>query len=90
MQISEADRVLYAKAIRRNCETAYYRFIPDKNCLVAIGEEDHLTPIEGTAPPSRDSGRLMWTAFECFTLPFDSERSTETRGTNFLYLFYRS
>ena len=74
VQISEADGTLYAKAIRRNCETAYYRFIPDKNCLVAIGEEDHPTPIEGTAPPSRDSGRLMWTAFKSFTLPFDSDQ----------------
>ena len=74
VQISEADGALYAKAIRRNCETVYYRFVPDKNCLVAIGEEDHLTPIEGTAPPSRDSGRLMWTVFGYFTLPFDSDR----------------
>jgi hypothetical protein len=74
VQISEANGVLYAKGIRRNCETAYYRFVPDKNCLVAIGEEDRLFPIEGTAPPSRDSGRLMWTVFGKATFPFDSNR----------------
>ena len=71
VQISEADGVLYAKAIRRNCETAYYRFVPDKNCLVPI---EGFVFVEGTTPPSRDSGRLMWTAFEYFTLPFDSDR----------------
>ena len=74
VQISEANGVLYAKGIRRNCETAYYRFVPDKNCLVAIGEEDRLFPTEGTAPPSRDSGRLMWTVFGKATFPFDSNR----------------
>ena len=74
VQISEANGVLYAKGIRRNCETAYYRFVPDKNCLVAIGEEDRLFPIEGTAPPSRDSGRLMWHGFGKATFPFDSEQ----------------
>ena len=74
VQISEAGGVLYAKAIRRNCETAYYRFVPDQNCLVAIGEEDRLFPIEGTAPPSRDSGRLMWHGFGKATFPFDSEQ----------------
>ena len=72
VQIAEANGVLYAKAIRRNCETAYYRFVPDKNCLVAI--EDYSLPIEGTTPPSRDSGRLMWTVFGKATFPFDSER----------------
>ena len=74
VQISEANGVLYAKAIRRNCETAYYRFVPDENCLVAIGEEDRRFPIEGTAPPSRDSGRLMWQGFGKATFPFDSEQ----------------
>ena len=74
VQISEANGALYTKAIRRNCETAYYRFVPDKNCLVAIGEEDRLFPIEGTAPPSRDSGRLMWHGFGKATFPFDSEQ----------------
>ena len=74
VQISEANGVLYAKGIRRNCETAYYRFVPGKNCLVAIGEADRLFPIEGTAPPSRDSGRLMWTVFGKATFPFDSNR----------------
>ena len=72
VQIAEANGVLYAKAIRRNCETAYYRFVPDKNCLVAI--EDYSLPIEGTTPPSRDSGRLMWTVFGKATFPFDSDR----------------
>ena len=74
VQISETNGVLYAKGIRNNCETAYYRLIPDKNCLVAIGGEDHPFPIEGTAPPSRDSGRLMWTVFGEITFPFDSDR----------------
>ena len=74
VQISEANGVLYAKGIRRNCETAYYRFVPDENCLIAIGEEDRLFPIEGTAPPSRDSGRLMWTVFGEVTFPFESDR----------------
>ena len=74
VQISETNGVLYAKGIRNNCETAYYRLVPDKNCLIAIGEEDHPFPIEGTAPPSRDSGRLMWTVFGKITLPFDSDR----------------
>ncbi|MDE0089573.1 MAG: sigma-70 family RNA polymerase sigma factor [Candidatus Poribacteria bacterium] len=71
VQISEANGVLYAKAIRRNCETAYYRLVPEKNCLVAV--EGYIFE-EGTAPPSRDSGRLMWTVFGKATFPFDSDR----------------
>ena len=74
VQISEADGVLYAKGIRRNSETAYYRLVPDKNCLVAVEGEHCLRPIEGTAPPSRDSARLMWTVFGYYTLPFDFDR----------------
>ena len=77
VQIAEANGILYAKAIRRNSETAYYRFVPDKNRLVAIGEEDRRFPIEGTAPPSRDSGRLMWTVFGYYALPFDSDQLPE-------------
>ena len=64
VQISEADGVLYAKVIRGNCETGYYRLVPDKNCLVRI---------EGMMP-SRDSGRLMWHVFGEVTFPFDSDR----------------
>lgn len=71
VQISEANGVLYAKAIRRNCETAYYRFVPEKNSLVAV--EGYIFE-EGTTPPSRDSGRLMWTVFGEATFPFDSDR----------------
>ncbi len=74
VQISEADGVLYAKGIRRNCETAYYRLAPDKNCLIAIEGTHCLTPIEGEAPPSRDSGRLMWNVFGETTFPFESDR----------------
>ena len=80
VQISETNGVLYAKAIRNNSESAYYRLVPDKNCLVATGEEDHPYPVEGTAPPSRDSGRLMWTVFGKITLPFDSYRPPGQRG----------
>ena len=86
VQISEVNGVLYAKAIRRNCETAYYRFVPDKNCLVAIGEEDRFFPIEGTAPPSRDSGRLMWTVFGEVTFPFDSDQPPG-QGTQISFTF---
>ena len=64
VQISEADGVLYAKVIRGNCETGYYRLVPDENCLVRI---------EGMMP-SRDSGRLMWHVFGEVTFPFDSDR----------------
>ncbi len=64
VQISAANGILYAKAIRGNCETGYYRLVPDKNCLVRI---------EGMMP-SVDSGRLMWTVFGKVTFPFDSDR----------------
>ena len=74
VQVSEADGVLYAKAIRRNCETAYYRLVPNKNCLVPVEGENCLVPIQGTVPPSLDSGRLMWTVFGKVTFPFDSDR----------------
>ena len=75
VQISEADGVLYAKVIQGNCEAGYYRLVPDKNCLVAIGKEHYFFPVEkGTAPPSRDSGRLMWNVFGEVTFPFDSDR----------------
>jgi RNA polymerase sigma factor (sigma-70 family) len=74
VQISEANGVLYAKAIRRNCETAYYRLVPEKNCLESVEGTHCLTPIEGVTPPSRDSGRLMWTVFGEATFPFESDR----------------
>ncbi len=75
VQISEADGVLYAKVIQGNCEAGYYRLFPDRNCLVAIGKEHYFFPIEkGTAPPSRDSGRLIWTVFGEAPFPFDSDR----------------
>ncbi len=74
VQISEDNGVLYAKGIRRNNETAYYRFVPEKNCLVAVEGEYCLRLVEGTAPPSRDSARLMWTVFGEATFPFDSDR----------------
>ena len=71
VQIFEVDGVLYAKGIRRNSETAYYHLVPDINCLVPV--EGYIFT-EGTTPPSRDSGRLMWTVFEAVTFPFDSYR----------------
>ena len=77
VQISEANGVLYAKGIRRNCETAYYRLDPDKNCLVAV--EGYIFE-EGMTPPSRDSGRLMWTVFKGVTFPFDSYRLPRQEG----------
>ena len=77
VQISEADGVLYAKGIRRNCETAYYHLVPDKNCLEPV--EGYIFE-EGTTPPSRDSGRLMWTVFKDVTLPFDSYRLPRQEG----------
>ena len=36
VKISEVNGVLYAKGIRRNCETAYYRLDPDINCLFPV------------------------------------------------------
>ena len=76
-QISEVNGVLYAKGIRRNCETAYYRLDPDKNCLFPI--EGYIFE-EGKTPPSRDSGRLMWTVFKGIKLPFDSYRLPRREG----------
>lgn len=76
-QISEVNGVLYAKGIRRNCETAYYRLDPDKNCLFPV--EGYIFR-EGKTPPSRDSGRLMWTVFKGITLPFDSYRLPKQEG----------
>ena len=71
VQIAEADGVLYAKGIRRNSETAYYHFVPDENCLIPV--EGYIFE-EGITPPSRDSGRLMWTVFKGIKFPFDSYR----------------
>ena len=76
-QISEVNGVLYAKGIRRNCETAYYRLEPDKNCLFPV--EGYIFE-EGMTPPSRDSGRLMWTVFKGITLPFDTYRFPRQEG----------
>ena len=77
VKISEVDGVLYAKGIRRNCETAYYHLVPDKNCLEPV---EGYVFIEGATPPSRDSGRLMWTVFEGVTLPFDAYRLPRQEG----------
>ena len=77
VQISEANGVLYAKGIRRNCETAYYRLDPDKNCLVAV--EGYIFQ-EGMTPPPRDSGTLISTVFGKMTLPFDSYRFPRQEG----------
>ena len=77
VQISEVNGVLYAKGIRRNCETAYYRLDPDKNCLVAV--EGYIFE-EGMTPPSRDSGRLMWTVYKGVTFPLDSYRLPRQEG----------
>ena len=76
-QISEADGVLYAKGIRWNCETAYYRLDPDKNCLFPV--EGYIFQ-EGKTPPPRDSGRLMSTVFGGMTPPFDSYRLPRQDG----------
>ena len=77
VQIFEVDGVLYAKGIRRNSETAYYHLVPDINCLVPV--EGYVFN-EGTTPPSRDSGRLMWTVFAAVTFPFDSYRLPRQEG----------
>ena len=77
VQISEVNGVLYAKGIRRNSETAYYHFVPDKNCLEPV--EGYIFK-EGATPPSRDSGRLMWHVFKDITLPFDSYRLPRQEG----------
>jgi len=77
VKISEVDGVLCAKGIRRNSETAYYRLDPDINCLFPV--EGYMFE-EGKTPPSRDSGRLMWTVFKGITLPFDSYRLPRQEG----------
>lgn len=63
VQISAVNGVLYAKGIRRNCETVYYRLIPEKDSLV---------PIEGM--PTLSSSKLMWYVFGQVTFPFNSHR----------------
>ena len=77
VQISEVNGVLYAKGVRRNCETAYYHLVPDRNCLEPV--EGYIFT-EGATPPSRDSGRLMWHVFEGITLPFDAYRLPKQEG----------
>ena len=77
VQISEVNGVLYAKGIRRNAETAYYHFVPDKNCLEPV---EGYVFTEGATPPSRDSGRLMWHGFGRITLPFDDYRLPRQEG----------
>ncbi len=71
VQISVANGELYAKGIRRNSETAFYRLDPDKNCLFAV--EGYIFEL-GKTPPSRDSARLMWSVFGDATFPFQSDR----------------
>ncbi len=85
VQISEGNGILYAKGVRRNCETAYYRFVPDQNCLVAVEGTHCLTPVEGKTPPSRDSGRLMWNVFGKATFPFDSDRLLPGQGVQITF-----
>lgn len=70
VQISKYDGYLYAKVIRRNNETAYYRTDPD---------EQYLLPLDGYIPddekiPSLDSGTLMWHVFGNVTFAFEGER----------------
>ena len=77
VKISEVNGVLYAKGIRRNSETAYYRLDPDINCLFPV--EGYMFE-EGKTPPPRDSGTLMSTVFGGMTLPFDSYRFPRQEG----------
>ena len=77
VKISEVNGVLYAKGIRRNCETAYYHLDPDKNCLFPV--EGYIFE-EGKTPPPRDSGRLLSTVFGGLTFPFDSYRLPRQEG----------
>ncbi len=70
VQISKQDGYLYAKVIRRNNETAYYRIAPD---------EPYLLPLDGFIPddekiPSLDSGTLMWHVFGNVTFAFEGDR----------------
>ena len=71
VQILVANGDLYAKGIRRNSETAFYRLDPDKNCLSPV--EGYIFEL-GKTPPSRDSARLMWSVFGDATFPFQSDR----------------
>ncbi len=73
VQISEVNGVLYAKGIRRNSETAYYRLDPDIDRLFPV-EGYTFKDKEGKVPPSRDSARLMWTVFGEAKFPFESNR----------------
>ena len=77
VKISEVDGVLYAKGIRRNCETAYYHLVPDENCLEPV--EGYIFT-EGATPPPRDSGRLMSTVFRGMTRLFASYRLPRQEG----------
>ena len=63
VQISVVNGVLYAKGIRRNCETIYYRLNPEKDALVPIEEM-----------PTLSSSKLMWYVFGQATFPFNSHR----------------
>ena len=63
VQISAVDDVLYAKGIRRNCETIYYRLLPEKDALVPVEEM-----------PTLSSSKLMWYVFGQATFPFNSHR----------------
>jgi len=70
VQISNYDGYLYAKVIRRNNETAYYRTAPD---------EPYFLPLDGFIPddkmiPSLDTGTLMWHVFGNTTFAFESDR----------------
>ena len=69
-QISKFDGFLYAKVIRRNNETGYYRIAPD---------EPYLLPLDGFIPddkmiPSLDSGTLMWHVFGDITFAVEIDR----------------
>ncbi len=70
VQISIFDGFLYAKVIRRNNETAFYRIAPDETYLLPL---DGYVGQDGTIP-SLDSGTLMWHMFGNTTFPFESDR----------------
>ncbi len=70
VEISQNDGYLYAKVIRRNNETGFYRIAPD---------EPYFLPLDGFIPddkmiPSLDTGTLMWHVFGNTTFPFESDR----------------
>ena len=70
VQISKFDGFLYAKVIRRNNETGYYRIDPD---------EPYLLPLDGFIPddkmiPSLDSGTLMWHVLGNITFAVENDR----------------